>query len=72
MGSYKYGPKTKFLSFCGFDVGQRISSDGSLGTVVDPEYEPDDPNDDLIDCVPVIMDGNIGINWFRARNLRKV
>lgn len=61
--------------YYGFSTGDRVTSgENSMGTVVDPNYEPSDEMSDLR-CVPVVWDQDQGtktISWTKSVNLRKL
>lgn len=62
--------------YYGFSVGQRVSSNGTLGTVVDPGYEPSDNDNALAErrCVPILFDKDAGtksISWIESAGLIK-
>ncbi len=55
-------------TYFGFEVGQRVKSGESTGTVVSPNYEPSDDMDERR-CVPVMWDGNLHISWTLSTSL---
>ncbi len=61
------------MIFFGFAVGDRVMSGDTVGTVVNPGYEP---SEEMFErrCVPVRWDSNEengAISWIMSANLRK-